>query len=167
MWDQMAKSTPLGAVLDAALHEAAQQGSTRVSTDHLLLGLLSAPDSIPARALAVTSEQGRTALDTLDRTALATLGLELDRHGIQAPSLGSRRIPLSRNILTPNAWTAIRRAIDATGVKTRHQAPNHLLRALLSLQPPDPANQLLTQLGIDQTATLNRLTNLEKHCPTG
>ncbi|WP_280391393.1 Clp protease N-terminal domain-containing protein [Nocardia brasiliensis] len=167
MWDRIAKSTRLGAVLDAALREAAQQGAGRVGTDHLLLGLLNEPGSVPARALAVTTGQARTALDLLDHTALAALGLDLDLHAIPAPSLRPGRMPLSRNGVTSNAWTALRRAVDATGIKTRHQAPNHLLRALLSLPPPDPANQLLTQLGIDPATTLERLTELENRYPSG
>lgn len=165
MWDRIAKSTRLGAVLDAALREAAQQGAGRVGTDHLLLGLLNEPGSVPARALAVTTDQARTAFDLLDHAALAALGLDL--HPIPAPSLRPRRMTLSRNGVTSNAWTALHRAVDATGIKTRHRAPNHLLRALLSLQPPDPANQLLTQLGIDPATTLDRLTELENRYPSG
>ncbi|WP_194813334.1 Clp protease N-terminal domain-containing protein [Nocardia sp. XZ_19_385] len=167
MWDRIAKSTRLGAVLDAALREAAEQGSTRVGTDHLLLGLLSEPESVPAHALAVSREQARTALDVLDHTALAALGLGLDLHGIEASNLRSRRIHLGRNSFSSNAWAALGVAVDATGIKTRHQAPNHLLRALLSLQPPDPVNQLLTELDIDCAATLDRLTELEKRHPRG
>ncbi|WP_280336909.1 Clp protease N-terminal domain-containing protein [Nocardia wallacei] len=167
MWDRIAKSTRLGAVLDAAQREAARHGSARVGTDHLLLGLLSEPASVPAQALAVTREQARTALTGLDHTALAALGLALDIRETEALPPRPRRTVLSRNGVSSNAWTVLRQAIDATTIKTRHHAPNHLLRALLSLPQPDPASQLLTELGIDPAATLVRLDGLEKSYPSG
>lgn len=165
MWDRIAKSTRLGAVLDAALHEAARQGAPRMGTDHLLLGLLGQPESLPARALGVTLAQARTALDSLDRAALAAIGLDLGR--IESPDPPSRRMTLSRNGITSNAWAVLRCAVDATGVKTREQAPNHLLRSLLTLTTPDPSVELLTHLGIDRDTILVWLTELEQRYPAG
>ncbi|MEV0248408.1 hypothetical protein AB0H76_17555 [Nocardia sp. NPDC050712] len=103
----------------------------------------------------------------LDQTALAALGLELDRHGMETLDLQPRRIHLGRNSFSSNAWAALRLAVDATGIKTRRRAPNHLLRALLSLQPPDPVIQLLSELDIDCATALERLTELEKRHPSG
>lgn len=159
MWERITRSTALGAVLDTALREAAGHGARRVGTDHLVLGLLHAPDTTPARALGITLTEARAALYALDRTALATVGIDIDR--IDSPEPPARRLPLGRNSLTPGAWTQLRDAIDMTGVKTRRRAPNHLLRSLLTLNTPDPAAQLLTGAAVDRTAAAHRLAELD------
>ncbi|MGW0252544.1 Clp protease N-terminal domain-containing protein [Nocardia goodfellowii] len=160
MWDRITKTSPFGAVLTAALDEAGRSGARRLGTDHLLLALLHDEASVPARALGITLERARAGLDDLDRTALATLGLEL--RGLEPPTPQPYKpLPLSRNNATSNARAVLRDAVNATGLRTRSLAPNHLLRSLLVLSEPDPAAELLAHLGIDPELTRERLAALQ------
>src|SRR5882757_4838735 len=70
-------STRLKPVLDLAREEANLRGDRRIGTDHLLLALLHDEAAPPARALGVTLTDGRDALASLDREALASLGIHL------------------------------------------------------------------------------------------
>ncbi|MBF6328418.1 Clp protease N-terminal domain-containing protein [Nocardia transvalensis] len=160
MWDRITKSNPFAAVLTAALDEAGRRGARRLGTDHLLLGLLHDPESAAARALNVTLDDAHSALDDLDRTALATIGLDVQALELPGPR-PYKPLPLSRNNSTSNARAVLRDAVGATSLKTRRLAPNHLLRSLLTLTPPDPAVELFTHLGIDPHTTRERLAALE------
>jgi hypothetical protein len=160
MWERLTKTSPFGAVLIAALDEARRRGDRRLGTDHLLLGLLRDGEAAPARALGVTLDDARAALADLDHAALAAIGLDV--RGLRLPSPPPRKRPtLARNALTASTRAAIHHTVDATHLKARRLAPNHLLRSLLNCAPPDPAAELLARLGIDPTAAQDRLTQLE------
>jgi ATP-dependent Clp protease ATP-binding subunit ClpA len=137
----------------SALEEAQLRGDRRIGTEHLLLGVLHTPDSAAVRSLGIGLETARTALGTLDRTALAAIGVGVQ--GVErAPIPASRkRTPFTsgaRSVLT-RALTEVRRAGH------RRIAPEHLLLALLACEQPDPAAELMEELGIDRAAVRERI----------
>lgn len=144
------------AVFSAASAEAHRLGDRRIGTQHLLLALLHNPVSLTSQILTVDLDQGRAALTELDRAALAAIGIDaapLD----QPVTLASRRRPPftsgARHVLHQAAEHA---QADGTGkVEERH-----LLAALLTLDAPDVAATLLTQLGIDATSARRQLDEL-------
>ena len=69
-----------------ASEEARRRGDRRTGTDHILLALLEDP-SVEA-VLGVSLQQARQALDSLDREALAALGLG---SGADAPATADAR----------------------------------------------------------------------------
>ncbi|WP_328913060.1 MULTISPECIES: Clp protease N-terminal domain-containing protein [unclassified Streptomyces] len=141
-------------VLDLAREEADLRGDRRIGTDHLLLALLRDDTAPPARALGVTVAEGRTALDSLDRAALASLGIVLDAPLAPPPVRGHRRLPFN---------SAARAAVGAAKREAEHDhkgrriEPRHLLLALLTARHPDPAADLLTALGLSAPAVRERL----------
>lgn len=141
-------------VLTSAAQEARQRGDRRLGTDHLLLGLLHDPDSRVARALGVDLASARAALDALDRSALAAVGVEVGGLGILPQQAGGRRhLPL-----TSGARAVMKSAID----QTRHDGTARIesrqfLLALLDRESPDPAAELLTTLGVDVAQVRSRL----------
>lgn len=154
MWERFTRTSPLGAVVTAALDEARRRGDRKVGTDHLLLGLLHDPQQ--AGALGVTVEEARAALTDLDRDALACIGLDvrgLEPAGLPRPA----RSALSRNTLTAGARTVLTRAVESNGGKTKGLEPEHLLRSVLTCAPPEPAAALLARLGVDPSAARNGL----------
>jgi ATP-dependent Clp protease ATP-binding subunit ClpA len=141
-------------VLTSATEEARRRGDRRLGTDHLLLGLLRDENSQAAKALGVSLADARAASDALDLAALAAVGIQADAlsGGPSAPF--GRRLPP----LTSGARAVFKRAIDeARPVKTGRIGTAHFLLALLSLQPPDPAAELLGALGADPAAVRKRL----------
>src|SRR5215210_6028615 len=66
----------MGRVVLDATAEAHRRGDRRVGTDHIALAMLSDPHSESARALDVSLDAARTALQALDAQALATLGID-------------------------------------------------------------------------------------------
>jgi len=141
-------------VVRSALEEARRRGDRRLGTDHLLLGLLHDPDSSAARALGTDLESARAALDALDRAALASIGIEVG--GLQPTGVAPSR---KRPPLTSAARSVLFGATrEAAHTKTRRPTANHLLLALLACRPPDPAAELLAQLGIDRSAARDALT---------
>jgi len=150
----MRPTGPFRDLVAAALEESRRRGDRRLGTEHLLLGLLHDPESPPAAALGVDLDTARAALDDLDRRALLTLGIalgEVDR----ATPLPHPPVPLSA--ITSTARAALARGVKATTMATRRTAPNHLLLALLDRTRPDPAAELLAELGIDATRVRARL----------
>jgi ATP-dependent Clp protease ATP-binding subunit ClpA len=137
----------------SALDEAQRRGDRRIGTDHLLLGLLHEPESLASEVLSVDLEAARTASDTLDRTALAAIGIDLGGRSLAPPMHTRRRPPL-----TSGARETLKVSLDeARGAKARSIAARHLLFALLTRQRPDPAAALLEALGVDRAAALSRL----------
>ena len=61
-------------IVGYAMDEARHSGDKRLGTDHLLLGALHDPG--PAGVLGVTLDQARAAAARLDRTALASIGID-------------------------------------------------------------------------------------------
>lgn len=149
MFERFANS-PWAVVVKSALEEARRRGDRRVGTEHLLLGVLHDPGS--ARALGVELEAARAALDDLDRAALAAIGI--DTAGLAPLTLGPSR---KRPPMTSAALTALKQAVMAAKTRSRSIDPKHLLLALLACDPPDPAAQLLAELGIDRATARNRI----------
>jgi ATP-dependent Clp protease ATP-binding subunit ClpA len=141
-------------VLASATEEARRRGDRRLGTDHLLLGLLHEQDSPAARALGVSLADARAAVDALDQAALAAVGIEAGSLGEGPPvSFGRRLAPL-----TSGARAVFKRAVDeARPSRSGRIATTHFLLALLSLQRPDPAAELLAALGVDPAAVRKRL----------
>ncbi len=141
-------------VLTSATEEARRRGDRRLGTDHLLLGLLHDRDSQAAKALGVSLAEARAASDALDVAALAAVGIQIETLGERPPALFGRRLPP----LTSGARAVFKRAIDeARPFKSGRIDTTHFLLALLSLQRPDPAAELLGALGVDPAEVRKRL----------
>jgi ATP-dependent Clp protease ATP-binding subunit ClpA len=141
-------------VLTSATEEARRRGDRRLGTDHLLLGLLHDGNSRAARALGVSLTDARAASDALDLAALAAVGIEIAVLGEREPAPFGRRFPP----LTSGARAVVKHAIDeARPFKGGRIGTTHFLLALLSLQRPDPAAELLDALGVDPAAVRKRL----------
>ena len=152
MLDRLIAKSPFAAAVTAALEESRRRGDRRLGTEHLLLGLLHDPDGVPARALGVDLDAARAALDRLDRAALAALGIDVE-------GLRPAVVPPRRGRLTPGALTSNARAVVNAAIRgvPRPRDPAGLLRALLTVSPPDPAADLLAELGVDRQAVRKRL----------
>jgi len=142
-------------VLTSATDEARRRGDRRLGTDHLLLGLLHDEDSRAAQALGVSLADARAASDALDLAALAAVGIEIQALGEEAPASFGRRLPP----LTSGARAVFKRAIgEARPARSGRIEATHFLLALLTLQRPDPAAELLDALGVDPAAVRKRLS---------
>jgi ATP-dependent Clp protease ATP-binding subunit ClpA len=140
----------MGQVYRQASAEAKRRGDRRVSTEHIALAMLVDPDSETARALGVSLESARAALDTLDREALTSVGIEVINN---PPPISGRKGERVR--LTPagrGVFTGLRR--DAGGERL---GVKHVLLALLSHERPDPAAELFHAIGVDRAQVGNRL----------
>ena len=116
--------------------------------------LLHDGDSRAAKALGVSLADARAALDALDRAALAAVGIEIQALGEGAPVSFGRGLPP----LTSGARAVFRRAIDeGRPSRSGRIETTHFLLALLSLQRPDPAAELLDTLGVDRAVVRQRL----------
>jgi ATP-dependent Clp protease ATP-binding subunit ClpA len=142
-------------VLASAAEEARRRGDRRLGTDHLLLALLGDPGSGVARALGVDLAAARTASDSLDRAALAAVGVNVTHLGTPPPSAFTRWLPS----LTSGARAVLSSAVEQTHrTKTPHIETRDLLVALLARESPDPAADLLTALGVDREQVRGRLS---------
>ncbi|MEW1772727.1 Clp protease N-terminal domain-containing protein [Streptomyces sp. NPDC086777] len=139
------------ATVTSAVEETTLRGDRRIGTEHLLLGVLRDPGA--ARAFGTDLETARAALDALDRSALAVVGIDV--RGIErAPIPASRK----RTPFTSGARAVLPRALTETRkAHSRRITPEHLLLALLDCEHPDPVAALLTELDIDRTAVRTRL----------
>jgi ATP-dependent Clp protease ATP-binding subunit ClpA len=127
-----------------AIDEAGRRGDRRVGTDHLLVGLLHDPEI--ARQVGATPDDARGVVDELDRRALAQVGLDVRSFGELAPAAGGTRLPF-----TPGAKVVLERTVALTRTdRARRIESRHLLLALLERQPPDPAAEVLADLGVDR-----------------
>jgi ATP-dependent Clp protease ATP-binding subunit ClpA len=141
-------------LLTLATEEARLRGDRRLGTDHLLLGLLHDDSTPAAKAVGVTLADARAASDKLDVAALAAVGVEVETLGEGPPAGWGRRFPP----LTSGARTVIKRAIDEVHrLKSGRIDTTHLLVALLWLECPDPAAELLKALGVEPAAVRARL----------
>ncbi|MFZ0171968.1 MAG: Clp protease N-terminal domain-containing protein [Acidimicrobiales bacterium] len=141
-------------VLTSATEEARRRGDRRLGTDHLLLGLLHDEDSQAAHALRVSLAAARAASEALDVAALSAVGVEVESLGEGGASKPGRRLlPL-----TSGARGVLKRAIDeASPLKSGRIESGHFLLALLALERPDPAAELLHALGVDPAVVRDRL----------
>jgi ATP-dependent Clp protease ATP-binding subunit ClpA len=151
-------------LLSSAVQEATGRGDRRVGTDHLLLAVLREPDSGPARALGVGLAAARDAEEALDQVALAAIGVGADVLTAAGPGdlPGARpavgRAALHRLGLSHGARSVLKRAVDlARAARSGQVEAGHFLLALLELQRPDPAAELLASLGVDRDAVRARL----------
>ena len=142
-------------VLTAAAGEARRRGDRRLGTDHLLLGLLHDPAAEAASTLGVDLASARAAQDALDRAALAAVGIRADDLDPIEDAAGPRRRPP----LTSGARAVFKRALEQARPSKRGRiGTRHFLLALLACQRPDPAAELLHQLGVDPAVVRDRLT---------
>jgi ATP-dependent Clp protease ATP-binding subunit ClpA len=140
----------MGQLYREASAEAKRRGDRRVSTEHIALAMLVDPDSETARALGVSLEAARAALETLDREALTSVGIDVnanlavifDRRGERL-----RLTPAGKAVLT-----GLRR--EAAGERL---GAKQVLFALLARERPDPAAELFHTIGVDRTQIRNRL----------
>jgi ATP-dependent Clp protease ATP-binding subunit ClpA len=150
-------SSGLGAIMLAAIDEARLRGDRLLGSEHLFLGLLHESDSVAVRALDVDLGAAHAALETLDRAALAAIGLDVGNLPMAS------RAPLRKGPRMSSAARAvINRAVkEATRTKGRHVWATHVALALLVAEPPDPVAALVAELGIDTTAVRERLARVE------
>ena len=141
-------------VMTSAAVEARRRGDRRLGTDHLLLGLLHEPDSNVARALGVSLATARTAADSLDRDALAAVGVKVNHLGNPPPTAFARRLlPL-----TSGARAVLKRTVEESRRAKKPQiGTGDFLLALLERDRPDPAAELLSALGVDPSQVRGRL----------
>lgn len=141
------------AAVVAGLEEAGRRGDRRVSSEHLLLGLLRDSGSPAAVALGLRADDVRSTLAEMDRTALAAVGVEITSLPDQTPRTAARRLPF-----TAAAKTTLEQTLRiAVGRRDRRLEGTHLLLALLAREAPDPAAELLDRLGVDRDAVRSRL----------
>ena len=150
------------AIYMRASEEARRRGDRRTATDHILLALFEDP-SVEA-VLGVSLQQARQALDSLDREALAALGLG---SGADAPALPMRAVPKKPRIrdvakkdrfrMTPAAKRVLEEAYKPKGHRKLQVTGLEVLAKILALQPPDPAAVLLGALGVNTSDVLHEL----------
>jgi hypothetical protein len=147
----------------AAREEARIRGDRRVGTDHLLLGLLRDPEI--EEVLQVTLESAREALNSLDRAALASIGVVAE---FKAPPSADRALPKRPTVkelwkvrdrlrLTPAAKAALQEA-GRPMRRGKHITAQQVLLALMENRPPDSAATLFGALGVDVVAVRKRLS---------
>jgi Clp amino terminal domain, pathogenicity island component len=150
-----------------AREEAKRRGDRKVGTEHLVLALLMEPAL--AAALGTGLQEARSALEAIDREALAAVGLDarLDVPLLPAgePGHAPRRPTLKavwqdRLPLTPAAKAVLKES--STGMRRGRQHPGakYILASLLQLQRPDPAAELFTRLSVDPAAAQERLADV-------
>jgi Clp amino terminal domain, pathogenicity island component len=145
-----------------ASEEARRRGDRRTGTEHILLALFDDP-SVQA-VLGVGRQQAREALDSLDREALAPLGLASDAN---APALPMRAVPKRPRIrdvakkdrfrMTPAAKKVLEDAYKPKGHRKLQVTGPEVLAQILDLQPPDPAAVLLGALGVNTVEVRRQL----------
>jgi ATP-dependent Clp protease ATP-binding subunit ClpA len=146
-------SSGIGAIILAAIAEAQQRGDRLLGSEHLFLGLLHEPDSAAVKALGVDLSDARAALETLDRAALAAIGLDVG----ELP-MASRAPWRKGPRMSSAARAVINHAVkEASRTKARHVGTIHMALALLDSEPPDPLAALMAELGIDRAAVRERL----------
>ncbi len=153
---------PWSTYIDAR-EEARRRGDRKVGTEHLILGLLREPAL--AQALGYDLQTARDALDAIDHDALAAVGIDAAFNAPPIPideplkrTSGQTLKAVLRDHLpaTPAAKTALEESNKEIR-RSHHTFPHQLLLTVLELDPPDPAAELITALGIDRAATRKRL----------
>lgn len=140
-------------VLGAAADEARRRGSGRIGTQDLLLGILRDPTSEAVAILDVDLAAARSAVDRLDRDALASIGVDLGPVELRPRRAVDRRRPP----FTSGCRAALARAVRLTRAEERDRVEmRHLVVALLATDRPDPAGDVLDELHIDREAARDR-----------
>jgi ATP-dependent Clp protease ATP-binding subunit ClpA len=140
-------------VFAAATEEAQRRGDRRIGTDHLLLGLLRDPDSLTAQTLGVDLAAARAASATLDREALAAVGIDAGQLDPAQP-VRTRR---TRSFTSGARSVLIDGVTAARSAKSKRIEERHMLLGVLSRERPDPAAELLAALGVDAAEARARL----------
>jgi hypothetical protein len=143
-----------GATYLDARDEAVRRGDRTIGTEHLILALLVDPASPAARAIGRDLDSARRVLDVLDNEALAAIGVE---PGITAGPVAVRA--KGRLRLTPAAKAIFRGIPDAR--RNRRASLGKVLDALLELQRPDPAAELLALLGVEASVARKSFAELD------
>jgi ATP-dependent Clp protease ATP-binding subunit ClpA len=146
----------------AAREEARIRGDRRVGTEHLLLGLLRDPEI--ETVMHVTLESAREALKSLDRHALATIGVSAAFESLVQPDRALPKKPTAKELwkvrdrlrLTPSAKAVLQEAARPMR-RRQHITAQQVLLALLENREPDPAAVLLDALGVDIVEARRRL----------
>ena len=155
----------------AAREEARRRGDRKVGTDHLLLALLSEP--VLSGVFDVTIDEARAALDALDLQAFAAIGLDARLELPPLPSTPLAELPRKPTLravlkgrlpMTPSAKKTLEASTKGTrrgraGPGSRYVAKN-VLAALLELERPDPAAELLAGLGVEPAEIRERLARV-------
>jgi len=144
-----------GATYYDARDEAIRRGDRTIGTEHLVLALLVDPASPTARAIDRELESARRSLGDLDNEALSFIGVE---PGITAGPIAVRT--QGRLRLTPTAKAIITNLRDAR--RDRSAGLEKLFNALLDLEPPDAAAELLAHLRVDTSVARERFTRFDR-----
>lgn len=140
------------AVVEDAQHEAENRGDRRIGSDHLLLALLK--DDEIAQLVGVDAVAAHDAVEQLDRTAIAAIGLTIGEFHFSDRTTVGRHV----RMMSSGAKAVIRESLaNATAEKARTITSRHLLLALLDQHEPDPAAVLLAALPINRPALRARL----------
>ncbi|MGO9321129.1 MAG: Clp protease N-terminal domain-containing protein [Solirubrobacteraceae bacterium] len=151
----------------AAREEARRRGDRKVGTEHLLVALLS--DPVLAGAVGSDAEHARSALDAMDHEALVAIGMDAPPEVPPLPAADPSAVPARPTIrtvlhkrlrLTPCAANVLRESSKSMRHGTPHPGPQHVLAAILELQAPDPAADLLATLGVQPAAVRERLADV-------
>ena len=142
----------LGRIYQWATDEALRSGDRRVGTEHLLIALLTDPDSVTARALAIDPDRARTARWELDQRALERVGISGPYPGPVLPVRQREKLAL-----TPAAKAVFKGLRGETKKLGDRLGVKHVLLLLLALPAPDPAAELLDHLGVDRQQVRDRL----------
>lgn len=144
------------AVVVSALEETRLRGDRRIGTEHLLLGVLHEPGSAAVQSFGADLDTARAALDALDRSALSAIGIDVE--GVDRPPVPVSR---KRTPFTSGARSVLPRAVaEVRKGGSRRIEPEHLLLALLDCERPDPAAELIGELGIDPAAVRSRIRQM-------
>ena len=140
----MHMSSPFRDCMEQALDEAKRRGDTRLGTDHLLLGVLHDPRAIGL--LGADLADARSAMDRLDVAALAAVGVDSD---VTLTASGAAAGHVGRSVRS----TCLRESVrDAKLRRVKTIGVDSVLRSLLGRPAPDPAQDLLAEMGIDADA---------------
>jgi ATP-dependent Clp protease ATP-binding subunit ClpA len=144
-------------VVTSAVDVARDRGDSRVDTEHLLAGV-SASSSRAAdllNRLGAGPEQVKAAISDLDRTALAAIGIDQD--SVRLGPHANEWLRTKRHIPFNGAAKGVLQGAlrEAMNLRHRNIGSGHILAALTSMGPEDPARRILVGLGIN-TAVLRR-----------
>jgi len=146
----------------AAISEAERRNDSHIGTEHLLLGVAAVSSAPIRRVVDLSVAELRAGLDSLDESALSSVGIDIDAVEGIAPDLGiagRRHRPFTgggKQILQD----ALRLAVDAGH---RRIGPEHLLLAISQRPANDVSHRLLNHasispesLGFDLERTMRR-----------
>ena len=145
----MQMSSPFRECMEQAFEEAKRRGDARLGTDHVLLGALHDPRG--SGLVGADVADARSAMDRLDLAALAAVGIDTD-----VPFTASRRGSKPR--WSVGAQQVLRESVrDAKLRRAKVIDVASVLRSLLDRPAPDPAHELLAEIGVDADVVRTRL----------